>query len=171
MKIVNLMKISKAFTLMELLIVISIIAIMTSMSIMAMVGIENQRNVDVVAEQVKNRIYEAHSYAMAPSQSGVTKVKLAITDKILTIDECLNDNCLASAEYHRIATDDWSGYQNISFTTPPPATSPIIKFTTTNPNTIGQLDPNSQLTITINDSSGKKAVLTVDIITGKVTIT
>ena len=56
----------KSFTLIELLIVIGIIMIFTALSLSIMVSIRKQRQVKVVAEQIKSRIMEAHSYAVAP---------------------------------------------------------------------------------------------------------
>ncbi len=56
----------KGFTIVELLVVISIIVLMTAISVAAMVSTKNRRNIDAVAEKVKNRIIQARTDSLAP---------------------------------------------------------------------------------------------------------
>lgn len=153
------------FTLIELLLVIAIIGVITALSIAAMVAVRNQRRIDVVAEQIKNRIYQARSDAIAPTQAGVKDVSLKIEgnsqSKKLTITE-------ESSPPVTIATDDWTANKNITFNYPN-GNSFDLRFITEDHNKIGQLSDNSDSSIKITDSSGKTVTIDVDKVTGRVT--
>lgn len=56
----------RAFTLLELLVVIGIIVLFTTLSLTTIFSLRKQRQVKVVADQIKTRIIEAHSYAVTP---------------------------------------------------------------------------------------------------------
>lgn len=80
----NLMKMTRSrssFTLIELLIVIGIMLIFTALSLSIIVSLRQQRQVKSVAEQVKTRIMEAHSYAVSPRKdaaTGLTSIQFQI---------------------------------------------------------------------------------------------
>lgn len=79
-----------SFTLVELLIVIGIIMVFTILSLSIMVSIKQKREVKTVAEQIKSRIMEAHSFAVSPPEkysdtttdvaTGLTNVQIQITN-------------------------------------------------------------------------------------------
>src|SRR3990167_1117957 len=79
---------SRGFTLAELLVVIAIMVLLTGISTTAIVFIRKERKIEAVAEEVKNYLIQARSYAIAPSQAGVTSVVFNIdTSKVLTVKE------------------------------------------------------------------------------------
>lgn len=72
-------------TLIELLVVIAIIGILSLVSLAALASVKSSRQVKVVAEEIKDKIMDARSYAIAPADTGangsVKYVRVSLTPK------------------------------------------------------------------------------------------
>lgn len=149
------------FTLIELVVVIGIIAMLTAVSIVAIVGARSQRRADVAAEEVKNYIYVARADALAPAENagGVSNIVLNINkgSNILTINE------KGQSLDQEIVNNRFPS--NIGF-----AKDYKLSFYTSELNKIGQLTDDSDLSITLTDTGGKTITLNINRLTGAVKV-
>lgn len=150
---------SKAFTLIELLVVMGIMVLLTGISAAAIVSIKKERKVEVVAEEVKNYLIQARSYAIAPSREGVTAVEFNIdSSKLLTVKEIGPTPAPLAFISKQLPS-------NISVTG---ITNPFV-YNTTNANQIGQITTGLS-DIVLEDTSGEKRTLKINALTGNVSI-
>jgi len=68
-------KFRTGFTLMELLIVIAIMVILGTVSVVTLSNVKQSRQVKVVADEIKDKLIEARSYAVAPSNGSIESVQ------------------------------------------------------------------------------------------------
>lgn len=71
----------KAFTIIEVLAVITIAGILTAVSVAAFMSLRQQRNIEVVADEIKGIIMETRSYVLARPEnlSDASKLEILIT--------------------------------------------------------------------------------------------
>lgn len=172
----------KSFTLIELLIVIGIMAIFTALTLSIMVSIRNQRQVKIVAEQVKSRIMEAHSLSVTPSEAvpvGATAIRLQLKSTVSprTLDILYITSTGSAVSLTSIPPLDKLP-STIFFTSTAASTikiDPQINFSASGTN-IGQITTatpfvsGGNVTFYIQSTNGKNNKMTVNQLTGSVTI-
>ena len=168
----------KGFTLIELIVVITIIGILTTISAVVIMNMRAQRNVKAAAEQVRNLILEAHSYAISPKNinnyPGI-KVDLVVSsgrdasgnliEQFVRVSQRFT---VGESEANQTSVVDKGFSKSIRINCTP---NPCIRFEASDANTIGQT-PSVNNDITVSDLAGNETYkIVTDKITGNVTIT
>jgi len=168
----------KSFTLIELLIVIGIMAIFTALTLSIMVSIRQQRQVKVVAEQVKSRIMEAHSFAVNPPTEYYDKTTIP-DNQFKGVEVKIDNGSSPSLTVYALnginqenaltATDPFPS--NISFSGGN-SHSPVKIYFSVSGSDIGQASSDNQydLTFTITGTNNRSYKLTINQFTGSVEI-
>lgn len=175
------------FTLVELVVVIAVIALMTTISAVAISSVRRERQVQIAAEQIRNMIIEAHAYSLSPASKGEGEyVGVVISEYLLgspqfvrvqhgrgsapkiIIDKGFSENVRVLCERNtdEIAEVDAEGN--------PIWSNPCIRFEASNSNTIGQtlsIAEHGNHLIKVSNAAGTEMyTLTVDPISGSVTM-
>lgn len=150
----------KAFTLVELMVIIVIIGLIVTASFVSFGSYKHKKNAQAVASSIADSLAKTRALAVSPDQtiSDLSKVQFSIASKIITSQYISNtDTAISSNTLYKIP-----GNVTVADTT--------IDFIANNGPKMGQIDSGSP-EITVKDTSGQTSIkITIDALSGKTTI-
>lgn len=158
---------SRGFSLVEMLVIITIIGILTAISFSTYFTLRKTRNVKIGAEKVRDIILQSRSYALSPLENSTGYIQVTLTP-------AGTNPASISVRQYKSETEQLSIISDINTNLPTGLDFEAeykVKFDASQPNKIGQLksDSNTDVIIKNNDNSIKYQ-LKIDSVSGNVEI-